>query len=485
MSVEPRTERELLRALRAGDESAFEDAVARWTDLVYAACLRVLGRADAAEDAAQAVFLQLARKAPELGDETVLPAWLYRTAHFIARRAQTAAWRRARHEKEARKMRPTEAPAETARSDAWAEIAPRLDEALEALPEHYREVLVLHFLCGKKQREVAEALRLKESTVSMRVQRGLEKLRAKLLGREATVSAGAFGVLLGEHARALAPAHLPGAINAARKHGPVSPAVEELARQSLRAAARSGAASAWVLAAGGLLALGLLGWAGWALWKAPPATEAAAEAVRSAAPGTDAAPAPPGAPSAAPLDETWTFENGPPQGFEVKHGEWTWDRARGEMVCMEQTLVQLPVRMRGSPVHFEMWLRFNDASTRAQGTAAWLDASGLPGIHVWFRKAQVAPKAGELLHAESYFLERYKIQIFSGELQAVVRLDAEAVPDRLLMIGKQCRVRKIRVREIRLDGVPEACRDPQRLIAAGGFEAGVYPPVVLSARPEK
>lgn len=487
MSEEPRTERELLRALRAGDESAFEEAVLRWTGLVYAACLRVLGRAEAAEDAAQAVFLQLIRKAPELGEETVLPAWLYRTAHFIARRAQTAAWRRARHEKEARKMRPTAELAQTAlASDTWAEIAPRLDEALEALPEHYREVLVLHILCGKKQREVAEALHLKESTVSMRVQRGLEKLRTRLLGRGTTVSASAFGVLLGKHASALAPAHLPGAIKAARKHGPVSPEVAELAKQSLRTAARSSTFSTWALAAACLLALGLASWAvrgGPSVDPSPNATPLA-EAGR---PDASVAEASLPKPVAAPQDLRWTFENGPPPGLEVLHGEWAWDKARGEMVCEGQTAVRLPVAIRRFPVLAEMRLRYHLVDAPVQCVVLWYDGSTLPGarFHLWHLAHTIHMKQSDILTTQSYLLDRYKVQLFAGSLQAVARLDGDDVPRHLVLVGKHCRIREIRVREISMEDIPAQYRDPQRLIEANSFQMETHDPVVLPARPAK
>lgn len=485
MPEEPRTERELLRALRTGDEAAFEDAVARWTDLVYAACLRVLGQADAAEDAAQAVFLQLARKAPELSDETVLPAWLYRTAHFIARRAQTAAWRRARHEKEAQKMRPKAATAETAQADAWAEIAPHLDEALDALPAHYREVLVLHFLCGKKQREVAEALRLKESTVSMRVQRGLEKLRAKLLGREAAVSASAFGALLGEHARALAPAHLSGAINAARKNGPASPEVAELANQSLRMAARSSAVSAWALAAAGLLALGLAGWAAWTTWKVPPSKDARA-APRSAASKTDAVPAHADAPAAAPLDVSWTFEHGPPPGLEVLHGAWTWDKARGEMLCEQQTLVRLPVEITRFPVRFEVsYHALANYESVVQCTLQVTDGKILPKGRLWYQGGKI-PVSEQPVRDRGYLLGAYRVQTTrGGEAYNVVHIDREPVPGGLVFVGKNCAVREIRLLEVRAGDVPAPFRNPEALLRTQAFKTENIDEVPLPSRPAK
>ena len=85
----------LARFTFARDESAFARLVERHAPMVYSTCLRMLGTRAAAEEAAQAVFLVLARKAQRLLDRGTLAGWLYNLTYKTARRAQRAAQRRA------------------------------------------------------------------------------------------------------------------------------------------------------------------------------------------------------------------------------------------------------------------------------------------------------------------------------------------------------------------------------------------------------
>ena len=91
------TDRELLAEYaRSGSERAFAEIVARHSAMVYSACLRVLGDPAAAEDAVQAAFLVLVRKARGV-DGSALAGWLFRTAERSAREVRRARYRRARH----------------------------------------------------------------------------------------------------------------------------------------------------------------------------------------------------------------------------------------------------------------------------------------------------------------------------------------------------------------------------------------------------
>jgi RNA polymerase sigma factor (sigma-70 family) len=219
-----RTDRELLAAHLGGDEEAFEELASRHAAMVLAACRRQLGEGPDAEDAAQAAFVVMVRKAGSLsrgsGD---LGAWLHRAASNVARTARRARATRARHEKEAAAMR----LASGERSEAgalWRENREHLDAALDSLPEGYRQTLVLCYFEGLSQSQAAARLAIPESTVATRCARGLEKLRARLAargGRRARRTGGAaLGSLIAEQAakgaERLPPAFVPSVVSAAK-----------------------------------------------------------------------------------------------------------------------------------------------------------------------------------------------------------------------------------------------------------------------------
>src|SRR4051812_9314255 len=96
---------ELLKAYRESKSpEAFAAMVERHTPMVYAACLRMLRDPHAAEDATQATFLVLMRKAGDLKPNSLLAGWLYTTAQSCARDLQRAQSRRAKYEQQAKDM---------------------------------------------------------------------------------------------------------------------------------------------------------------------------------------------------------------------------------------------------------------------------------------------------------------------------------------------------------------------------------------------
>src|SRR5262245_47782976 len=119
----------LQQFVQSGSQEAFGKIVARYLDLVYSAARRQV-RADAiAQDVAQAVFIILFRKAGQLRRNTILPAWLLRTTSYAAKNALRSEQRRQQHEQQAGRMRATI----TCSTDpqAWEQIAPMLDEAMD------------------------------------------------------------------------------------------------------------------------------------------------------------------------------------------------------------------------------------------------------------------------------------------------------------------------------------------------------------------
>jgi RNA polymerase sigma factor (sigma-70 family) len=194
---------------------AFGALVERYVHLVYSAAARQAGDQHLAEDVTQGVFLVLAQKAGRLRRETVLGAWLLKVTRYAALDAMKMAARRRTHEERAAYMRPeTDTTDDAAR---WAEIRGVLDEALVNLPEKDRRVIVLRFFEQRSVEDVAERMGVTREAAKQRLFRAIEKLRARLGSKGATVpaAAAALAALIGARAVEAAPVGLAGSTVAA------------------------------------------------------------------------------------------------------------------------------------------------------------------------------------------------------------------------------------------------------------------------------
>ena len=163
---------------RNNSQTAFSALMSRYVNMVYSVALRSVRDSHLAEDVTQTAFVILARKAGSLGDDTILSAWLCRTARYAAANALTIQRRRQRREREAQVHSAHTEP----QPDAWALIAPLLEPALARLSVQDHDAIVLRFFEGKNYKEVAAAMGTGEDNARMRVNRALEKLR-KSFGR--------------------------------------------------------------------------------------------------------------------------------------------------------------------------------------------------------------------------------------------------------------------------------------------------------------
>jgi RNA polymerase sigma factor (sigma-70 family) len=186
----------VLRYARRRDEGAFAEIVRRHGAMVYATCRRSFSDPGAADDATQAVFMLLARKAGGLSRTEALAGWLHGAARLVAREGQRAAGRRRRAEKEAAEMR---AASKSESSRDWESVRGELDAAIEKLPRHYRNAVLLSCVEGRSEAEVARELAVPAGTVKSRVSRGLEKLRERLAQRGQVLGVAALATLLAEH----------------------------------------------------------------------------------------------------------------------------------------------------------------------------------------------------------------------------------------------------------------------------------------------
>jgi RNA polymerase sigma factor (sigma-70 family) len=199
------TDAELLeRFVRERDAAAFELLVWRHQRLVFGVCRRVLRDIADAEDAFQATFLALVRKAGTISKRQALAGWLYQVAHRIACRARAGIGRR--RELSGADLAITPDGREPAiDSDLW----PLLDRELQQLPAKYREPVVLCYLEGKTYEEAAQYLGCARGTVSTRLTRAREILRTRLTRRGLALSgAGLATALCEQAASAAAPATL-------------------------------------------------------------------------------------------------------------------------------------------------------------------------------------------------------------------------------------------------------------------------------------
>jgi RNA polymerase sigma factor (sigma-70 family) len=206
---------ELLRAyLESRSQSAVAELIARHQRLVHGACRRVLGEGQIADDAAQATFLVLLKKAPSLSAESSLACWLYHTARNQARTLRRSIARRSKHEAAAAATGGPMAADAPHEADVKAAL-PLLDDALDSLPQPQREAIVLRFFRGLSLAECAVEVGCPVRTLQTRLARGLERLRSRLAARGAAVSASAIPLMLEAEAAKAAPTALAGSIKAA------------------------------------------------------------------------------------------------------------------------------------------------------------------------------------------------------------------------------------------------------------------------------
>lgn len=179
-----------LSAREPDAQEAFRELVVRHGPMVLGVCRHVLDRDQDAEDAFQSTFLVLARQGATIRDRRVLSGWLHEVAYRIALRLRAAASRRRALERQGMAMSPREIePDDQGERAAWNELRPVLHEELDRLPPKYRVPVILSYLEGKTNEEVAELLQWPVGTVKGRLSRARELLRSRLSRRGLALSA--------------------------------------------------------------------------------------------------------------------------------------------------------------------------------------------------------------------------------------------------------------------------------------------------------
>ncbi|HEY7423888.1 MAG TPA: sigma-70 family RNA polymerase sigma factor, partial [Gemmataceae bacterium] len=184
------------RFVRQRDESAFELLVWRHERMVLGVCRRLLRDEHGAEDAFQAAFLALARKASSIGRREAVASWLYKVAYRCALRVRESVRR------QRQSVVSGVDPADVAVRDSslaaveQSDLRELLDEEVQRLPAKYRAAVVLCYLEGKSYQKAAEELGCPAGTLSARLHQARERLRRRLTAR-GVAPAAALAVLEG------------------------------------------------------------------------------------------------------------------------------------------------------------------------------------------------------------------------------------------------------------------------------------------------
>lgn len=220
------SDRDLAHRWAAGDEQGYEQLVTRFAPMVHARCRRALGASDA-DDATQAVFLVLADKRAQAVASPALAAWLFTVADYVVLNAL-------RDRKRRRQAEHSMPPRHDAEETTMDDLREHLDACLAELPAAERDAVRLHHLAGYTLAEVATHSKQPVSTIHARVQRGLERLRSKLVKRGVAVTSLALLANVQAHAAESVPvnvmAHLRD-LNPAGKTGGATSAPSDRARR--------------------------------------------------------------------------------------------------------------------------------------------------------------------------------------------------------------------------------------------------------------
>jgi RNA polymerase sigma factor (sigma-70 family) len=243
------------------DPTAFDALVARHGPMVLSVCRGVLKDPNDAEDAFQATFLILVKKAGTIRGEMALGPWLHRVAYRVAIRANAAAARRRTCERRAGEMAAAKSAPGPAAPD---ETLQTLHEEIVRLPETLRRAVILCDLQRIPRASAAAELRLSESTLHRRLNEGRRRLRSRLIRRGLAPEGGMLATVMLREAQAVVPAAwreaTVRAALASVNHTMTVGIVSAMAKQWTREVLRIMLLQKLTVASASLLAAGLIAW---------------------------------------------------------------------------------------------------------------------------------------------------------------------------------------------------------------------------------
>jgi len=236
-------------------EDAFAALVRQHVNLVFATALRQVGKAGAAEEITQNVFVALAQAAGKLGSHPTIAGWLHRTALNKSREWLRGELRRRKREQIAVNLDLARAEGDS----VWSPLVPLLDEALLELREPDRQAVILHFMEGRTFQEVGSALGVGEDAARKRVDRCLGQLTHFFRRHGFATPALAVGAPLFTFSSHMAPAGLAASATSAgmaAAHTAASSSTLTLIKGALKIMAWTKAKTAVVAVAAAVLAAG-------------------------------------------------------------------------------------------------------------------------------------------------------------------------------------------------------------------------------------
>lgn len=199
------------RYLSSRSPEPFLELVKRHTALVYGTCLRITANPHDAEELTQECFFELARQAGNI--RTSLVGWLHHAARHRALNRLRGERRRKVHERDAGLERNAVHAPEPSPEPSWNEIAPQVDQAIAELPESLRVPLLMYYLEGVTQEDIANTLGLHQSTVSRRLSDGVNSLRDALRRAGSAIPLAALATWLTSQSAVAAPPALAASLS--------------------------------------------------------------------------------------------------------------------------------------------------------------------------------------------------------------------------------------------------------------------------------
>ncbi len=206
----------LVQYARNHAEDVFAELVRRHIALVHSAALRQVRSPHLAEEVAQSTFIKLARLAPKLRSDTLLAAWLYQVTR---REAIDVVRREAR--RQMREQTTARMDVMHATTEDWKHVEPILDEAMSALHDKDRTVVLLRYFENKSLHEVGAALGTSENAVQKRLSRAIERMRDFLRKRGVKIGTKGLAVAISCNAVQAAPVGMAITISTAAQAGSI------------------------------------------------------------------------------------------------------------------------------------------------------------------------------------------------------------------------------------------------------------------------